>query len=104
MIYIYIAGIVIYFVGICAYVSGETIKDTKFHEGGFLNMGYTTCSHRDATPKDIRMSLLWPILLTFWLVKASIWILNDLLAFVLLIFNYNYKESKIHKFIDKMNI
>lgn len=104
MMYIYIVGIFIYFVGICAYVSGEIIKDRKFHEGGFLNMGYTTYSHRDTTPKDVRMGLLWPILLAFWFVKASIWILNDLLAFVLLIFSYNYKESKIYKFVNKISI
>lgn len=104
MMYIYIVGVVIYFIGICVYVSGEVIKDVKFHEGGFLNMGYTTCSHRNTTPKDVRMGLLWPILLTFWFIKTFIWILNDLLAPALLIFNYNYKKSKIYKFINKMSI
>jgi membrane-bound metal-dependent hydrolase YbcI (DUF457 family) len=91
----------VYIVGICAYVSSETTKDTEFHEGGFLGMGYTTCSHRDTTPKDMRMGLLWPILITFWFTKIAVWMLNDLLSFVLLIFGYRYRESKIFNFIDR---
>jgi hypothetical protein len=101
---LFIIGFIIVFVyiaGICAYVSAETIEKIEFHEGGFLGMGYTTNSNRDVTPKDMRMALLWPILLTFWFIKTTIWILNDLLSFVLLIFGYKYRESKIFKFINK---
>lgn len=92
--------IVVYITGICCYVSCKTVERTKLHDNGFLGLGYTTCSHKEVTPKIMRMSLLWPILSMFWFTKAIIWILNDLLSFVLLIFGYRYRESRLFKFID----
>ena len=37
--------------------------------GGFLNMGYTTHLNRKTVPKDVRMALVWPILLVFYTIK-----------------------------------
>jgi hypothetical protein len=82
---------------ILIYLTGMSVYVSNRNEDKII-------SHKGVTPKDMRMSLLWPILLIFWLIKASIWILNDLLTFVLLIFNYNYKKSKIYKFVNKMDV
>lgn len=100
MISIYVTATIVYIIGIIGYIHTETIDDVRFHEGGFLGMGYHTCLHRAITTKDARKGLLWPILLIFWFIKGIAWSLNDLVASILLIFNYKYKETKVYKFID----
>jgi hypothetical protein len=92
-----IASILIYIIGMYAYIDAKTIKNIKFHE-----RGYSTITHRDIIPKDVRMSLLWPILFGFWIIKILIRMLNDLCSIVLIGFGYrNYKKSKVYNFISE---
>ena len=97
-LYVYFS--VIYIVGIFIYIAERTYEKTEFHRDGFLGAPCSTNSYRKPTGKDVRVALIWPILLIPWIVKCCIWILNEVLAFVLLIFNYNYKRSNIYKFIN----
>ena len=96
-----IAALVVYLLGIAVDIHCETMQNVKFHDGGFLNMGYTTCNHRDASPKDVRRALIWPLRLVFWFSIATFWLVHDLLKGILLIFNFRYGETKLYKKIDK---
>lgn len=97
-----IIGIIIYFIGILIEVSISTITNVKFHEGGFLNMGYTTHDNKETTPKDVRSALLWPIKFILFIIKTPIFFLNeDIIPILLLIFGFKYKNTKIYKFIEK---
>ena len=86
--FIIIAVVVFYVAVVFVDVHTETMYDIKFHDGGFLNMGYTTHSNRDATPRDVRRALIWPIRGIWWFTKATIWIMADVTHGFLLIFNY----------------
>lgn len=89
-----------YIVGILTYVYTETVTNVKFHEGGFLNIGYTTCDNKDVTSKNMWKGLIWPILALWWLVKAITMILNLLLGLFLLIFGIKYYNSQLYKKIE----
>ena len=90
-----------YAVGIFVYLDAETMENVEVHEGGFLGLGYTTCDHRKTTTKDSWLSLLWPILITLWFCKATIWLLHDCLGFVFLLFGFDYRNTKAYKYINK---
>lgn len=90
-----------YLIGIGVYVSTETAEDFKYYDGGFLGLGYTTNSNRETTPKDVRLGLIWPILFIISVIKMTIWLINDILYFILLIIGYDYRKTKIYNFIDK---
>jgi len=92
---------VFYLLGIFVTVHSETAENTKFHEGGFLGTGYTTCSHREATPKDAWLGVIWPLLLLWVIIKAVIWITNDLLSGIFLLFGFRYKKTGFYKIIDR---
>jgi hypothetical protein len=92
--------IISYVVGVLTYVFAETMSNVEFHEGGFLNMGYTSHDNRSATPKDMWKGLIWPILLLWWFIKAVILILNLLLGLFLLVFGIKYYKSKSYKIIE----
>lgn len=83
MVLFYIIGIIIYGMGIFLYIDSKTIGS-------------------ELTPKEARMSLLWPIWFIIWLFKLCILSLNKLLSFILLLFNYDYEKTKLFKFIDKI--
>lgn len=99
-IFLIVFGTIIYIGGILAYLDAETIGEVEFHEGGFLNFGYTTCSNREVTVKDVRLSLIWPFVLMMYVVKSSISIFNDCLGFIFLIVGFKYKNTRLHKYID----
>lgn len=89
-----------YVVGILTYVFSETMTNVKSHEGGFLNIGYTTHDNRNATTKDMWKGLIWPILFLWWFVKAIILILNTLMGLFLLIIGIKYNNSNLYKIIE----
>ena len=91
----------IYIMGILAYIDIETMENAKFHKGGFLGLGYITNSNRKINVKDSRMSLLWPALSVFWFVKTSLWIFHDCFSFIILLSGFDYKNTKMYKYIDK---
>jgi hypothetical protein len=94
--------IFVYIVGMYAYIDIKTIKNIKFHKNGFINIGYSTSTHRNITPRNVKMSLLWPFLCIFWIIKGYIWILNNLFNIVLIGLGYcNYKKSKVYNFINR---
>lgn len=91
----------IYLIGVVLDVSTRTCENFKFHEGGFLNMGYDTHDNRDVTPHDIRIGLLWPIHLLIYMISGILWIINDFIKMILLTFNIRYSNTKLYKMIDK---
>ena len=94
--------LIIYVIGIFIYVSTEVKENFKFHEGGFLGLGYTTNDTREATVKDVWKGLIWPILILLYLLKATIWIINeDVIPLICLVVNFKYKRTKMYKFIEK---
>lgn len=94
-------GIFFYAFGIYLYIDSKTTENVKFHDGGFLGLGYTTCGFRETTAKDARMSLLWPILLALLFTKTIAWMLHNCLSFIPLLLGFNYKSTKTYKYIDK---
>lgn len=99
--FLIIIGIIVYAVGIFTYIDLETSMNFKWHDGGFLGLGYTTNDYRETTTKDARLSLLWPVLLVFWFIKTLLWVFNDCLGFVFLLFRLDYRNTKIYNYIDK---
>ncbi len=92
--------IFIYLIGFITEISVCTIKDVKHHDGGFLNMGYSTYNNKELTSKDTWLSLVWPIRFIFYFFKTTIWLINeDIINIALLIFGCKYKNTKIYKII-----
>ena len=94
------AGI-IYIIGIFVSCHSDTIENAKFHDGGFLNMGYTTCDHRNLTTRDVRLSLIWPLRVLICLVCVIALMAHGVLKWFFLIFNFRYGETKIYEAIDR---
>lgn len=94
-----IFAVVIYIVFVFVEVNCSTTINTKYHDGGFLGLGYITSGNREAEPRDVRRALIWPIIGVIFFVKSIVWILNDIVAGFLLIFNFNYKQTKLYQFI-----
>jgi hypothetical protein len=92
--------IISYIIGVLIYVYTETMTNVKFHKGGFLNMGYTTCDNKNATTKIMWKALIWPILFLWWSIKAVTVVLHLLLGLFLLIFGIKYKDSQLYKKIE----
>lgn len=103
MMWIFIILIVaIYLIFVFVEISCRTIDNVKFHDGGFLNMGYTTHSNRNPDRKDVLIAMIWPIILIIWFIKTTIWLINiDILPIPLLLFNIKYKKTKMFKLINK---
>ena len=104
MIVFIILCIGVYLVGIGGYISIKTVDSIEFHEGGFLNMGYTTSSNRDMTTSDAWLSLLWPGILILNIVKLSVWVGNELLIFPCILVGLNYKDTALYKKISGWDI
>ena|SRR3989304_7116042 len=104
MITFIIFCIIIYLVGIVGYISTKTLDRVEFHEGGFLNMGYTISSNRDMTTKDAWLSLIWPVLFIFFIIKLSIWAGNELFIFPCILVGLKYKDTELYKKIDRWDI
>ena len=51
--YIFIAIFAIYIVILLVDINSSTIDNVKFHEGGFLNAGYSTNDSNDLKTVDI---------------------------------------------------
>jgi hypothetical protein len=101
MFWIVLFGIV-YLIGIYASVDCDTMENVEHHDGGFLNMGYTTSSNRDATPKDIRLALIWPLRGLWWFIRTTLWLVNeDVIHYIGLIFGFNYRDTNICRKISR---
>lgn len=101
IIFFWVIFIIFYISIVIVYTSSKTIKNVEFHDGGFLNMGYTTHENRETTPKDMRLGLIWPIIFIWWFFKSIIWILHDyFLNGILLIFGFKYNITKMYKKIS----
>lgn len=93
---------VAYLVITSLFLSTNTITNTEYHEGGFLNMGYTSNSHREATPKDVWVALAWPLFFGLEFIRCLMQLLNDLLCYLLLMFGIKYKKTRMYKLIDDL--
>jgi len=94
--------IAIYIIFVFVYVYNETMCDVEVHEGGFLNMGYTTHSNRETTPRDVWKGVIWPLILVVCFVKTVIWLLNDLACTFLLLFGFYYKRTALYEWIHRV--
>ena len=56
---------------------------------------------RDATPKDAWLSLMWPFLLAFVLIRGFIGLMHTAAAYALLLIGIPYVNSERYKIIDK---
>ena len=91
-----IGGIVValYLIGVYVYCDIETTMYIKDDDGG----GY-----RDLTPKDVRMALIWPLFVLLFIVKVPIAVVNEMvLPFILLVFGYYYRDTRMYKYLDKL--
>ena len=59
-----IMSILIYIVGICIYIYNKTIVHVESYEGKF----FCTTTHT-ITFKNVKMSLIWPMLFILWFIK-----------------------------------
>lgn len=103
IITILVSTVAIYIVGIAVYIDMRTTENVKVHDNGFLGLPYTTSSNRDTNSKDARVALLWPALALLFIIKAFIWILNDCVSYVSLIFGLRYKDTRLYRYIESIN-
>lgn len=61
-----------------------------------LSFDLTLVNKREINSKDMRLALIWPITLIISIMKESLWFLNEMFYYFLLIFNYNYKKTNIY--------
>lgn len=100
-----IFGIIVYIIGIAASIDCDTVHNVKFHNGGFLGMGYTTEDHRKATSKDAWKSLIWPLLLFWYFLSGILCIFfTDIIYFPFLLIGKHewYKGTKFYQFMNKL--
>ena len=97
-----IAGIVFYAIMIFVEIDTLTSYDFRYHDGGFMNIGYSTCKHKDPTPYDVRMAVIWPIRFIVYITKMILSLIHDVLAYVMLFFGYEYFKTSIYKKIDNL--
>lgn len=95
-----IVGFLIYVVGVFVVVDCETEENIKFHSGGFLGLGSLSSTHREMQPKDVRLGLIWPLLLLIFFVKGIIGILNLSVNLVGLVFGLHYSRTGLYKVIN----
>lgn len=50
--------------------------------------------------KEVWMSLLWPLVLSWWLFKASIAAANELFSWLMWIFGIKYRSTTMYQWID----
>lgn len=91
---------VIYIIGIVVCCRHDTIKNVEFHRNAFLGMGYTTDSHRELTIKDVRRGLIWPLHALVFMACVFVYLINDTIKIVLLIFNFRYAETRMYEAIN----
>lgn len=83
--------IFVYIVGIRIHVNYMT---TRIRSG--------ICHDREVVPRDMRISLLWPVLSIFWLLKLIILMFFNSLNLFLVLFGYTkYKNSGFYKFVNE---
>ncbi len=92
----------IYVIGIMIDYNTSRYHNYEYHEGGFLNMGYSTHDIRDGTPKDVWWALIWPIKVVWYVVLSLLSISHDIITFLFLMFGFKYKETKLHKKIEDL--
>jgi len=100
-LFLWISGITFYLIGVMVFINNETIEDIEIDEGGFLGMPVFDCTHRKATPKDARKSLIWPLFFLCGILKVMIYAINDVIYFIGLLFGLDYSKTKLYKFIDE---
>jgi hypothetical protein len=77
-----------------------TAENYHFHEDSSIFGGYTSHDNRELNTRDVRLALLWPLRLLFYMVITGIWILNDLAAGLFLVFAFKYKNTFLYNWID----
>jgi len=101
--YIFIAIFAIYIVILLVDINSSTIDNVKFHEGGFLNAGYSTNDSNDLKTVDIWKAVFWPVRLFFvFLPKEVLCLINFLVGILLLAFGCEYRKSKLYNWIDHL--
>jgi hypothetical protein len=103
MSWLWIVGIVIYFIFVAVDIAFETTTDVKFHQGGFLGLGYTTCGKRETEPKDVWWALIWPFRFVWWFACGVFSMLFDVICCVFLAFGFRLKDTKFfHRFVKRV--
>jgi len=55
--------------------------------------------------KEVWMSILWPLVLSWWLFKSSLAAANELFSWLMWIFGIKYRSTTIYRWIDnKLNV
>jgi len=52
------------------------------------------------TPEIAREAALWPIILVYFILKAGIALMNDVVRIILLIVGFEYKNTEVYKKIS----
>lgn len=93
-------GIAVYLLVFFVSIACDTTENVEYHDGGFLNLGFTTCDYRRATTKDVWKAIFWPIRAVWFTLKGIILLTNLVLGLVLLIVGIKYNRSEIHDKIE----
>ena len=99
--FLQVFALIVYIIGVFIECNTCTIKDVEVHDGGFLNMGYSTNSNRELTTKDIRKATLWPIFVIHFFARTTLGIIHTIFANILLFFGCQYKQSNRYKQLDE---
>ena len=95
-------GLIIYSAGVWISVDDRTTvygDSYKTHTlfGAPITSVFT--SNNDAEPEDVWQAMLWPCRFFWMTCRMFTDIFNNILVFILLIFGYKYKNTKIYEFL-----
>lgn len=97
--FLILLGILFYIAGMACFID-DRVTIT------YWNKTFHCVDHiaKEITPRDVRLSILWPIFLLWHVFKVFLFILNELFSFICLFIGYRYKKSiiyyRINAFLD----
>jgi len=98
----YVFGFVVYVIGILVDLDCTTLEvDRIVDNGGFFGPD-VICNNRSITAHDVRISFMWPLRLLFWFVLTFIYLLNDVIGVIVLATGYDYRTTRVYKWIEKV--
>lgn len=95
-----LAGTAIYIVGFFVSIFLDTVENVKWYNDSFLGFGLETHDNRPANTKDAWMAVIWPIILSLFLLKGIIFLINKFIGILLLLIGVKYNRSKIYEDIE----
>ena len=89
---------IVFIIIVVAYIVGVIIScynDTT--EVKIPDVERTTIGHRNLTPRDIRIGVIWPLRLLMYLMCITVLGLHEALKIFFLVFSFKYGDTNMYK-------